>query len=473
MFRALLHIPFRYYLIALWTLNVLSILAAFALANAGTFGDETSYWQMAKGIAEGRFSSWYLLEDYYPETLRTPGYPIFISALTTLVDSKFFIKVVQLLLHFASIVLAYKVLTTLSSSNITRAVFLLLTAINIQIPYYSGCISADSINIFLVIAYAYLILAKPHSLRTALLTGVVAGLAFQMRPAILFLPVLVLVVGIYFNKQEWKYYVVQACVFIVLLLPFAAWNKKNHDTFKVTTIEGGAGVAHFGIWSFKLPQGYSEHFYWNNTTGYDFTNPIAVSDGIRQGNVLKYEAEWNAINKTLEQYNSEKDLKNLEYMRANNPGMFVLYNSRYTKERERLLWKATVETIKEDPWFYFKTRLYTVCRFYFTGINEKDLRECNSIACTMKAIYPFAVTFSTIFMGLIASLVCMMRKQFRTNWRLVILLLFSVYMGACHFPFAIQARYTVSVHFCILVLLSYFLGRMVLKYNSKAVNSVK
>ena len=126
---------------ALIVLNIFSAMVAFYLGNSSEFPDWLTYWYMSEGLETGKFSSWFFLESYYPETIRTPGYPLFLLILRSISDSQLFIKVVQLLLYFATLLIAYKTLDKLSDSNILAlCVFLLLTALNIQIPYYSGLI---------------------------------------------------------------------------------------------------------------------------------------------------------------------------------------------------------------------------------------------------------------------------------------------------------------------------------------------
>ena len=104
-------------IIILILLNFCSIGFAFFLSNAISFPDWVTYWLMSEGLEIGRFSSVYFLDTYYPETIRTPGYPFFLMILKSIIDTKTFIKLFQLALYFASFMMAYNLVKYLSNSN--------------------------------------------------------------------------------------------------------------------------------------------------------------------------------------------------------------------------------------------------------------------------------------------------------------------------------------------------------------------
>lgn len=43
-----------------------------------TSGEEKHYLSYAQGLEYGRFSQWWFLPNYIPDTIRTPGYPVFL-----------------------------------------------------------------------------------------------------------------------------------------------------------------------------------------------------------------------------------------------------------------------------------------------------------------------------------------------------------------------------------------------------------
>jgi hypothetical protein len=447
---------------ALFIINFFSALIAFYMANSGTFMDAKDYWFIAEGLTKGKFTSWYFLDTYYPETLRTPGYPLFLFLVKSVWNAEILVKLIQLGLYYCSLLLAYKLVRKLSgSNNVPAVVFLFLTAVNIQIPFYSGYISPETICIFLTISFMYILIVKERNFKNAVVLGLIAGLLFSMRPAFLLFPVLLTSYILFFNRKSAKFALIQLSVFGLTLLPFAAWNYTHHGVFKPTPLEGGAGVANIGYWSFKLPVGYTERFYWNSTVTPDWTNPVHMPEAEREANRIRFEAEWLQLLASQRNLLSQEDSQNIKLMKSDkNPGIFILYNSQYTLAREKNLWNGLMQHIREEPLFYLKTRVYSFFRVYFTGINTRDLAENPSVSGKLKTLYPFAVTFTCILLGLMLSLIYFVLKRKKMENGLKLLLLISLYQGLVHIPFAIQARYTVPVHFCILIMVSIILPRL-------------
>ena len=92
----------RIYLLLI-TINVIVSLLIFSISSKINFPDAKGYWLMGESILNGKFSTWYFLNDYYPETLSTPGYPIFLAFCQLFSKSHLFAKILQLLLYFISV----------------------------------------------------------------------------------------------------------------------------------------------------------------------------------------------------------------------------------------------------------------------------------------------------------------------------------------------------------------------------------
>lgn len=435
----------------------------FNISSAITFPDAAAYWLMGESIYLGKFSSWYVLTDYYPETLRTPGYPIFLAACQLASGSQYFAKLIQLALYFISVAICLSIIKDIDKKLIFRNIFLLLLIPNLQIVYYTGYISSEMLTVFFVVLMMKLVFSKKSN-SNALLLGVVSYLLFITKPAFLLFPFLISIYFVFKNKKDLRFSLIYVFSFCVLLVPFGLWNKVNHGKFTVTSIEGGAGVAHLGYWQLKLPDGYLEPFYWNNNTSYDYTKPNFFSEKELQDNVYKFEKEWNVILKDLNKHITPKDSAALLYMKENNPGIFLLYNSEFTLDREKQLWSLTIGHVKENPLYYLKSRLYHFVRFYVTGINYKNLNEATGVLSKAKVVYPFFITFSFIFVGLLLSTIIFLRKK---NGLLQYLpfILVAWYISLVHLPFAIQARYTVPVHLIIILALSVSINKLIIKYN--------
>jgi hypothetical protein len=448
------------FLLILIVLNIISASIAFYLSINQYFPDAEHYLAMAESINYGKYSSWYFLDKYYPETLRTPAYPLFLFILKNIFNSTFIIQVIQLILYFFSLFFVSKILLKITLNIRVIYVFLSLTIFNIQIPYYSGFISAEMLSIFLTSCYLYFFICKPITIKNSLMLGVIAAVNTMTRPSFLLFPFIISLVLLIIDRSKTKYLITHAIMFLILLIPFGIWNYKNHGGFKLTSLEGGAGVAHMGYWSFKLPKGYQDKNYWigNVLSVHDLTNPFHFSDEERNANKILYESEWKYILNELDKTLTTEDIKYHKVMldQMNTRGYSPLHKSEYTKKREQLLWQKTLENIKKDPWYYIKTRLYTFCRLYFTGINTQDFKYKNTapLMGKLNLYYPFLISFVFIFTGLLLSLVFIIKKRLFKNVAVLTLVMISIYQGVIHTPFSVQARYTVPVHLIILGLLS-------------------
>ena len=135
-------------LLLMQILNVVSALFGFYMGCNSAFPDETSYLEMATSLSQNKFSTWYSLDHYYPETLRMPGYPLFLMVVLMLFKSTLAVKLIQLCLYFFALFLAVKILEKIECKNrIAKYIFLTITALNIQLPFYAGQISSEMLSI--------------------------------------------------------------------------------------------------------------------------------------------------------------------------------------------------------------------------------------------------------------------------------------------------------------------------------------
>ncbi|HEX5653380.1 MAG TPA: hypothetical protein VFX58_09920, partial [Chitinophagaceae bacterium] len=138
----------------------------------------------------------------------------------------------------------------------------------------------------------------------------------------------------------------------------------------------------------------------------------------------------------------------------------------YTNAREKILNRLLKKHISSSPGYYIQTRIYTAARIWFTGINKEELQKASFMG-KLKLLYPFLVTFTCIFGGLITVLILIFKRilSWKIYWPLFLLI---GYFGLIHIPFAIQARYTVPVHMFILFLLSAGIATLAVDKTVKA-----
>lgn len=435
--------------ILLILINVIVSIVVFFISSNIEFPDGKGYWLMGESILNGKFSSWYHLEKYYPETLRTPGYPMFLAFCQLLTTSQFVVKIVQLIIYFLSIYLCTLIIKKINQNRVVVNIFLLLLIPNVQVVYYTGYLSAEILSIFLNILVVYLIITRKKSTYTALLLALSCYASFIVRPAFLIFPFLIFIYFIFEDKKNFKFSSYFIALYLTLLIPYGIWNKINHGVFKITSIEGGAGVAHMGFWQLKLQDGYTEKYYWGNNTSYDYTKPAFYTITEQKRNTLFFEKEGYDLLNDISIYETKEDSLFLQLMKK-APDVLPLHNSEYTLAREKKLWEITKNNIMEEPIYYIKSRIYHFFRYYVTGINYRDLQNATNLLQKTKVIYPFVVTFLFIFCGLIYLTISMLRKKNRFPF-IHLFVLMSLYYGVIHLPFVIQARYTIPIHLLIIM----------------------
>ena len=268
------------------------------------------------------------------------------------------------------------------------------------------------------------------------------------------LPFCLLIYFIFIKRTAGKFILIHTLIFSFTLIPFSLWNLENHGVFKPTPTEGAASIAHMGYWNCNLPINYSEDLQYNAAVIKDATNPISFSEEERVKYKEKYERDWLGLINSLQTHIKTDEVVAMKEMQLNNPGIFPIYNSKYTLLREQYLADLLVKEIKENPIYYLKTRIYTFFRVYYSGLNVKALKESPSLIVIFKSVYPFLITFFSIFIGLLIALIYYLKNRKKIDESFEILLMISLYYGAVSMPFAAQGRYTVPIHFCILIMLS-------------------
>jgi hypothetical protein len=445
------------------SINFIIALIIFCLSLNSSFPDQNDY--LAYGILHGQFSAYHDLDGNYPNSLRSPGYPLFLSLILAVFNNIFFVKLIQLLMYFCTILLALKIVARLSSSHIPQYTFLILSSISFQIPYYAALISSELVTIFNVILILYFLINRDNfSVKINICTGMAFASLVMIKPAFLLLPFAVFFIGIIFQRQHTKNYII-ILTFILGCMPFAAWNKVNHGVLKPTTIEGMATIAHMGFWNFKLPTGYQSKFdNYHTIIVPDLSNPFKNSSAEELENLRKFEEEWGDINLALEPFIPDNFQNDLLTMKS-DPTIFVTYPTSYVIEREKLLTQALLTNIKNDPMYFIKTRVYNFFRVFFTGINKSNFTSETSKFKKVQMAAAFGVTFTLLFGGFIYTSFFLLKNWRNLSYEFFLIYIFIIYTAGVHMPFSVQARYSVPIHLCLLILLSIITPRLYLNHK--------
>ena len=463
--------PSKQHINVLWVVliilgNIFSGLAVFFFFSASGFPDQPNYLALVEGLTSyGEFSSYCNENGCLPETLRTPGYPLFLLAVLTIFEDIYLVKLIQLFLYFFCLFVASKIILKISSNYLPLYIFLLLTIFNIQIPYYAAVISTEMLSITFVITFFYIYLFFKDNYLKYFYTAILLAGLFYIRPAFILLPVGFLFLSSFkFTKPVFKFNLFQLICFLVFLIPFGLWNLTNHNTFKLTTMEGGAGTAHMAHWSFKLPDNYTEEFYHGASVIKDIINPFQFqySDNEKKEYRLEYESEWRSFleNNSL---NENCFFQGRGSLLKNKTNLAVC-TSEFTLLREEFLWSRVLMHFYNEPVNYLMQRAYSFLRLFFTGINYETYASSNNIKEKIMAIYPFVVTFTSIFIGLIFSIRVLFMNRKLGVINNFIPMIFSIFLiAASHSLFAIQSRYLVPMHLLVLISLSYSISLVISK----------
>ena len=297
----------------------------------------------------------------------------------------------------------------------------------------------------------YLTVSK-RSILNSILLAISCYCAFIIRPVFLIFPFILFAYFVIHNKKDILFSALFILLFSAFLIPFGVWNKVNHGVFKITTIDGAAGAMQMGYWALKLPDGYTEPFYWGHNMAYDLTRPRFYTKEQEQENIKQYKNEWAMILDSVKKFQTSEDSAYLMEMKK-NPNIFPIHNSRYTIEREKLIMKVTLKNVFNDPVYTIKSKMYEFLRFYITGINYNRMYKPDTIFGKIRIFYPMFVTFVFIFCALIYCTGLFLLKRLKFNHSAAFIILFWYY-GIIHLPFSIQARYTIPIHMLILSFLS-------------------
>ena len=426
-------------------------------------GDHYTYLYFVKGLHQGRYTYWYFLKDYIPDTFRNPGFPFFLYLLSCIDDSVLFIKIVQLGLLFFTIFLMLKIIEQYDNSLILKNLFLIFIGIHFVVLTYPAFIYPESLMLFLITLIVYVeIVFKENSWKKYIFLALLYGYCFQVRPVVLFIP---LIRFLYYLYQYKKVSVVKNLVFIVIftltVLPYGFWNLKHHQQFKATPIEGGAGAMYLGYWSPKLIN-YRQEKYWRNVMYKDILFNFSDIKEVPH-NVHLFNNEMDSIDRICAKYLTKKDSANLMIMK-NYPNLFVTLNANYTNEREKILKNLAFRHYLNDWKYTIKLKAYTFFRLWYTSLSLEE-KDKQTLSSQMPMITAFIGTGTTLLLFISYFLFCVWKRR-DIIYMLALPLLFCLYFDIFHVPFVIQSRYTIPVRMLFLFSLAFMIYKIHFSKNT-------
>jgi hypothetical protein len=422
-------------------------------------GDWDTYHGLALGILNGEYSFWWPLQQYIPDTFRTPGYPLYIATVIHVFGTWKAMTFLQFGMYAASVYLMLKCIERLGGDLLAKNIALLLLLPSINVPFYIGTMLPEIPVMVCLMALCWIWTKQERTWLDALGMGALYAFVFQCRPIFLLFPFCILACDILFKRGRihWMKEITALVIFGLSLVPFGLWNQRNHGVFSVKPLEGGGGVFHTGYWAGRIPN-YQEQRYWGNTTGDEIFDFVPFDD--RQKEIAAFNAEWDSIDARLAPFLTHQDTVMLDSIASIGP-VCRTWSTQYTLEREKILVAQTLKNIREHPGYYFTFKAYSAMRLWVIGIMREDFRNADAKG-RLIILYPTLMTLTIFLMAIITVPIALVKKRItlRTTYPLILLLL---YYTIIHTPFTIQARYTTSVRLVLYMLMGLAIAALLRK----------
>lgn len=418
------------------------LLAGIWFAREAQGVDQFSYVMLAKGILHGYFSQWWDQAVPIPDTFRTPGYPLYIAGSLWLFGTWRALVAVQLIMFLLALHLTFRTLDRYTPGLVARNVLLLLLLPSVNVTVLIYVVSPEIPVLF---GLAVLLWADPfhRPIRWyhAIGLGLIAAFIFQCRPIFLLFPFARLLADVWYRRTEiqWGTQAIALGTFVCMLLPFGFWNKANHGVFKVTPLEGGAGVFNLGYWCGRIPAYNERRYFWNFTA--DEMVRFVPKDQVPV-EIAAYEREWDAIDAKIAPHFTPADSAMIAFAQRSHDRTYT-FNTAYVLVREKAIMRHTLADIADHPGYYAAFKAYTLVRSWVVGIDRTRFEEGSTLQ-RAKLAAPFLFSMFAFLAALILVPWAHRKKllRLRDTYPLVLVL---VYWGVVHVPFAIQTRYTTSV----------------------------
>lgn len=448
--------------ILLSAFNVLSAIVIFFISSGITSGDQADYLNLASSIAAGEFSSFSSLENHYPNNIRTPGYPLFISLVLLLFKELIAVKIAQLILYFISLCLWVRILLNLQASMKTIYIFLVLTGLSIQVSYYSSMIMSETLTLFFISAISFCLLNQhsKHFLRLVIIS-ILLGCLVLIKPVFIFLPFIFIP---FFAKERnfrLSRILVATLLFFTTLSPWIIWNVKNHNIATPLSAQGSSVLLYTSFWASKLPGDFKLPKSMFAPIMYDdLFNPFyyLYTNKNKMDAKSEFLREIDEIHFALEKHLSPAEKRDIAIMDSTE-GIFNTYPSQYVKHRDQLFMQYFLQNIYEEPFYYIGTRIYNFNRLFFAGINPSIIFNKEvSLVKKLRSISIFGVTFFLTFLTFAVATFFILKNYQKISNEFLILYSTIIYTIIINVPFPVQSRYSVPIHLIIIFLFSIFIS---------------
>lgn len=219
------------------------------LSNFGSSGfanpvneDAGEYVALAKNFAQSGIFSRELSPPFFPERLRTPGYPIFLAVFYRLIPAIPFLAAVQNIFFLAGIVILYHIGQLVTGNKLSSLIAAGFLAFEPSGLYWNNQLTTESFFTVILLSgiFCFLYFFKYQKKRFIFYSGFFLGFALLIRPVTEYLGIIFLFSFILWSlllKLVWKKAVLGALLFLLgFSLVAAPWMARNQILFGTTSV---------------------------------------------------------------------------------------------------------------------------------------------------------------------------------------------------------------------------------------------
>lgn len=312
--------------------------------------DQGGYRQLGAGLAtSGRFTRSAAGDAFVPESIRTPGYPLFVAAVYKFfgVGNQMAVAMAQGIVFVAICLMVYGLASRILSHS-GALVAAVLTALFSPIPYFGALVMTEVWATFMLTAtlLATMRLRERSDAVTAVVAGALAAGTALTRPAFVLLPLLLFgVMAAVDGRRLRRAYATAAVAAAVTLLP---WFAHNYVYFNRITISPANGLGRAvweaswqGVWDGRLQNDLTltAERLWDRTALDSEVRRMAEEAGLDPAPMLAYVHQWQDIRRP--------------WMDLTDRRQWMLARI----EADGVYFRTGIENALQDPISHFKRRL--------------------------------------------------------------------------------------------------------------------
>lgn len=204
-------------------------LPAYTLPVSGD--DSYEYATLAKNMLENGVYSLSTTSPFAPETLRTPGYPIFVAGIYALTGNLFAVTFIQMILVVCIALLTYLLIFRITQNEFYAVIGGTLFMINPTVMMNTFILMTDILFTFLLLLFVFLIFSRLNLTKKSILLGILIGIMILVKPVVIYFLIFAPLLFTFYHasKETWRKVAGIACLMIVssgfILSPWIIRNK--------------------------------------------------------------------------------------------------------------------------------------------------------------------------------------------------------------------------------------------------------